>query len=309
VVALSPVSSTGRRPSSTSSRIACAGGRLDGVGDDEDRDGVAVPSGRDRGLAAALGRVLGGLELGRQVHRPVREQRRPAGDDRVSFHDALDAEPRARVERLRRGERAGLGCGGARDRLRDGVLGRVLERSDQPQGLRPLEAVGYHHVDKAHVAARDRAGLVEHDRVDRARRLEHLGALDQDTELSATASSDQQRRRRGQAECARAGDDQDRDRGRERELHARAAADPEPERPYGKRDDNRDEDTRDAVGQPLNLGLAGLRLRDEPGDLGKRGVGADAGRADDHAPARVDACAGDVVAGALLDRDRLAGQQ
>ena len=58
------------------------------------------------------------------------------------------------------------------------------------------------------MAGGDRAGLVEHDGVDLARRLQHLRALDQQAELSAAAGADQQRRRRRQAEGARAGDDQ-----------------------------------------------------------------------------------------------------
>ena len=53
-------------------------------------------------------------------------------------------------------------------------------------------------------------------------------------------------------------------------------AEPEAERGDGERDDDRDEDARDAVGQALHRRLAGLRVLDEPGDLGQRRVGADA---------------------------------
>ena len=41
-----------------------------------------------------------------------------------------------------------------------------------------------------------------------------------------------------------------------------------------------------AVGEPLDRRLAGLRRLDQPGDLRERGVGADAGRADDRAARR-----------------------
>ena len=44
-------------------------------------------------------------------------------------------------------------------------------------------AVGSDHVDHAHLPGRHRAGLVEHDRVDGSRVLQHLGALDQQTRV------------------------------------------------------------------------------------------------------------------------------
>ena len=69
-----------------------------------------------------------------------------------------------------------LGCG-VGDRACDRVLGGVLERADEPQRLVVVDAVGGDDVDEAHRAGGDRAGLVEHDRVDAAGRLEHLAAL------------------------------------------------------------------------------------------------------------------------------------
>ena len=47
----------------------------------------------------------GGLELGRQVHRPVREQRGAPDDERVAVDDALDAEALAVGEALDGGQR------------------------------------------------------------------------------------------------------------------------------------------------------------------------------------------------------------
>ena len=66
---------------------------------------------------------------------------------------------------------------------------------------------------------------------------------------------------------------------------------------------------RDPVGEALDLGLAGLGVFDEAGDLGERGVGADPGGAHDEAAAGVDGGTGDGVAGADLDRHRFAGEQ
>ena len=64
----------------------------------------------------------------------------------------------------------------------------------------------------------------------------------------------------------------------------------------GERDDDRHEDAGDPVGQPLHLGLAVLRLLDQPRHLGELGVRADAGGPDDQPAAGVDGRAGDGVA-------------
>ena len=176
----------------------------------------------------------------------------------------------------------GLRRSGARTRP------RAIRRGAAPASLRGV--AGGDDVDEGHLAGRHGAGLVEHDGVDRAGRLEDLGALDQDAELRAPAGADHQRGRRGQPEGAWAGDDQHRDRGGERgrRVVGRRCGEPEAEGREGERDDDRDEDRRDTVGQPLHLGLAGLGLLDQAADLGERGVGADASRADDETTAGVD---------------------
>ena len=145
-------------------------------------------------------------------------------------------------------------------------------------------------VDERHLAGGDGAGLVEHDGVDLAGRFEHLRSLDQDAELRAAAGADHQRGRRGQSERAWAGDDQHRDGGGERgrRVVGRGGGEPEPEGRERQGDDDRDEDRRDAVGQALHVGLAGLRLLDHPADLGERGVGPDACGAHDEPAAGVD---------------------
>ena len=192
----------------------------------------------------------------------------------------------------------------------DRVLRRVLEGAGQRAAprRRSVPAAG-DDVDERHRAGRDGAGLVEHDRVDAPGRLEHLGTLDDDAELGAAAGADHDRGRRGQPEGARAGDDQHGDGGGERRRRRLAGAEPEAEGGDGEGDDDRHEHGRDAVGEPLHRRLAGLGVLDEPGDLGQLGVGADAGRPHDEAAAGVDGGAGDGVAGADLDRHRLAGQQ
>ena len=100
------------------------------------------------------------------------------------------------------------GC--VRDGSGDGVLRGILERTGESQHLVAVLPVGSDHVDQRHLTGGDRAGLVEDDRVDRAGRLQHLGALDQDAQLRTTAGADHEGGGGGQPECARAGDDQDR---------------------------------------------------------------------------------------------------
>ncbi len=68
------------------------------------------------------------------------------------------------------------------------------------------------------------------------------------------------------------------------------------------RDDDRHEDPGDPVGQALDVGLAGLRVLDQPGHLRQLGVGADPGGPDHEPTAGVDGRADDRVAGADLDR-------
>ncbi len=189
------------------------------------------------------------------------------------------------------------------------MLGAVLQRADEPQRLRLADALGDVDAVQAHPPGRRRAGLVDDDRVHAARRLEDLRAADEHAELRAAAGADEQRGRRGEAERAGAGDDQHGDGGREGEAGV-AGADPEAERRGGDRQHDRHEDRRDAVGEPLDGRLAGLRVGHEPADLRERGVGADAGGADDEQPAAdVDRRAGDRLAGMHLDGHALAGQQ
>ena len=64
----------------------------------------------------------------------------------------------------------------------------------------------------------------------------------------------------------------------------------------------------DTVGEPLHRCLPCLRLLDETCDLGERGVGADLARTNDESAGGVDRRAGELAAGADLDRDGLAGE-
>ena len=223
VAALSPVSSTGRRPSACSSATALALVGLGASATDEQAARRAVPAGRDDGLAAGLRGQQRLLELRRQAHAPLCEQARTAGDDGM----ALDAPSTPSPARLRndatRRQLAALaprrvGDGPRRSGARRRARARPTRRSSSSR----LTPRGDDDVAQLHAAAGHGARLVEHDRVDAARRLEHLGSLDEDAELRAAPRADEQRRRRREAERAGAGDDQHGHGGRDREGGARA---------------------------------------------------------------------------------------
>ena len=218
---LSPVSSTGRSPSVAQPPHGLGGGRLDRVGDDEHARRPGRPRRRTTAVRPAR---LGGLDRrGRQAacrqrRRRGRPTRRVAALDRAA-HPEPGRGPRTRStsgsrRRVRRPRPPG----------RPGAPRRP--RRPRPAGVRrrPASPGRRDHVDQRHPPGGDRAGLVEHDGVDAAGGLEHLGAPDQDAELGAAAGADHQRGRRGQAQRARAGDDQHRDGGGERGLRPGAGA-------------------------------------------------------------------------------------
>ena len=197
-----------------------------------------------------------------------------------------------------------------RDGPRDRVLGGVLQGAREAEHLVPVDAFGGHVTDvTAHLAGGDGAGLVEHDRVDGPRGLEHLGPADHDAELGAATGPDEQGRRGREAEGTRARHDEYGDRGRERRRRSRSVAQPEAERGDGQHQHDRHEDPGDPVGQPLHRCLAALGVLDEPGQPRQLGVGTDARRPDDEPAAGVDAGPDDGVAETDLDRDGFAGEQ
>ena len=83
-------------------------------------------------------------------------------------------------------------------------------------------AVGGHDCDDLGLAARQRAGLVEHDGVERGGLLERHRVLEQDAALGAQPGADHDRRRGRQPERVRAGDDDDGDREQQRVLDVAA---------------------------------------------------------------------------------------
>ena len=224
---------------------------------------------------------------------------------------ALHAEPLGVGERLDRQQLQPSGAGRRGDRSGDRVLRRVLERGREEQCLVGCRAGGGDDVHEGHATGGHRAGLVEHDGVHPPCRFEHLRTLDEDAELGASAGPHHERRRRRESERAGAGDDEHGDGGGKgsRRVVGGGGGEPEPERGRGQRDDARHEHCGDAIGEPLHVGLTGLRCFDEPADLRERRVGTHPRGPDDEPAAGVHGRAGDRVARTDLDGHRFAGQQ
>ena len=139
-------------------------------------------------------------------------------------------------------------------------------------------------------ADRERAGLVEHDRVHAIEQLERGRVLDQDPELGAAARGDHDRRRRRQPHGAGARDHENGHRAGERVEHRRRGAEgpPREERQRGDPEHDRDEDRGNPIGEPLDGRARALRVRDELDDPRQRGLAAHARGPKDEASGPVD---------------------
>ncbi len=161
--------------------------------------------------------------------------------------------------------------------------------------------------DELHDAARDRAGLVDDDGIDRPGVLEDFATLDDHTELGPSSRADHDPEGGGEAERTWAGDDQHGDCGGHGVARLVAETQPDAERDECGGDRERHEEARHSISEPLYLSSAALGLIDESDDLGERGVGPNPGRLDGQSAVGGDRGADDIVSGACVDRNRLAG--
>ena len=226
----------------------------------------------------------------------------------MTFDTPDDADARPVGERLHRRQGAELGLCSGGDGLGDRVLAGILERAGQAQHVRAAGAVHQPYVDQLDPALGHRSGLVEDDRADPARLLEHLRPLDEDAELRCAACPHHQRCGRGEPERAGASDDEHRDGCGERFAGISGEDEPAGERGQSDADHDRHEHGRHAVREALDRRFARLSLGDETRDLRQRRLLADSHRPDDESPVRVDRPAGDLCAGADFEGHRLAGE-
>ena len=181
------------------------------------------------------------------------------------------------------------------------MLAAALETCGQTQQFGFLDAGRGLDRHDARLALGERAGLVDHQRVDLLQALQRLGALDQHARLRAAPDADHDRHRRGETQRAGAGDDEDGD-GRDQAIgEARLRSPDRPRRECQERrtDHGRHEPARDLVRQPLNGRAAALGLRHHLHDLREHRVAADLVGAHDEAARLVHGAADDPVADAL----------
>jgi hypothetical protein len=108
-----------------------------------------------------------------------------------------------------------------------------------------------------------------------------LGTFDHDAELGAAARADHEGGRRRESERTGTCDDDDGDRGGERGCRRGSEGEPSGEREHRYGDHDRHEYGRDPICEALHWCLACLRLDDEAGDPGERGLRAHPRRLDD----------------------------
>ncbi|KZX19694.1 hypothetical protein ACH61_03210 [Rathayibacter tanaceti] len=182
------------------------------------------------------------------------------------------------------------------------MLGPALDGREHPQAL---VVAG---LDDLEGAGGQRAGLVEHDRVDAATRLEHLGSAQEDPQLRAASRAHEHGGRSREPQRARAGDDQNRHGRRDRGREVGSGEQPAGEGREGQHHHDGHEDGRDAVGEALHPGLARLGVRDQAAHPGEGRLGADPVDADDQHAVRVEDSARYGRARPDLDRHALSGQ-
>ena len=248
------------------------------------RNIAVAPSPRSRSASSASAACVD-IEFGEEFGVAEREP--------LALDHADHAFAGRRIEAAH-GRKLDLALGGGRDdRRRQRMLAAALDAGRKPQHLRLVEAGRRHHRDHLRLAFGQRAGLVDHQRVDLFHPLQRLGILDQHAGLRAAADADHDRHRRGEAERAGAGDDQHAHRRHQAKGKARLRPERRPggERHERHRDHRRHEPAGDLIGQPLDRRAAALRLRHHLHDLRQQRVAADLVGAHHEAAAAVDRAA------------------
>ena len=201
--------------------------------------------------------------LRRRTRRRSRGARAPSGPARSrpeARHLAHVGQPAATVSRglgrAHHGARIGMPAGG----------GERMPRAARTSSLTCCAR------RQRRFAQRQRAGLVEHDRVDLGQSLQPVGGLDEHALAEQPAGGGHLHGRHGQRQRAGTGDDQHGDGGRQRRLPAVAGGEPaeeggEPQDVHGRRIE-----ARGAVGEPHVAAARLLGGRHQPGDLGEQGV-------------------------------------
>ena len=284
------------------------GRRLDRVGDCQHASRLAVNRDEDRSRPFRA-QILRRLFERRDVDRANLHHQQVADVYRPPVDDPGDALARRRIEVLHRRKRE-LSLGrGLDDRGGEWMLAALFEACGEPQKIVLANAAEGAQRHDFGLAFRQRARLVDHQRVDLLEPLQSLGVLDQNAGLSAPPDSDHDRHGRGEPERAGTGDDQHRD-GRHQavgELRLRSPDRPGDEGKERDRDHQRHKPAGHLIGKTLDRGAAALSFGDHLHDLRQHRVAPDLVGAHDEASGSVHCSADHLCAGGLDDRHRLAG--
>ena len=194
------------------------------------------------------------------------------------------------------------------DRAGERVLAPALEAGRQAEELRLVVGRQGHDGRQPGAALRQRAGLVDDERVHLLEDLERLGVLDEDARRRAPAHAHHDRHRRREPERARARDDQDGHQREQRVGQPGLGPDraPDERAQHGDPHDRRDEVGGHPVREALDGRAAPLGLGDLADDPGEQRVPADPIGAHHEGARAVDGAGGDLVPCPLLDGHRLA---
>jgi hypothetical protein len=133
--------------------------------------------------------------------------------------------------------------------------------------------------------------------------------FDEDPQLGAAAAGRHESGGSRQTQCAGTRDDQHGQARAERVLRGAPGDQPAGQGENRGRQHQRDEDTGDPVGQPLDSGFLGLRPVHQPDQMGQLSIGSDLDGLDDQAAGEGDGACADGVARDSLHRNRFTGHR
>ena len=280
---------------------------LDRIRDGDDARRRAVDRDEDRGRAV-LAQLFGPPVEPDRRNVQLGEERRIAEHHALALDHADRTLAGRRIEAGYRLEGNAARLGGRDDRGGERMFTRLLDARRVTQHGRRVETDERRDRDHLRLAFGERAGLVDHERVDLLHALERFGVPDQHARLRAAPDADHDRHRRREAERAGAGDDQHAHRGDEPVGEARLRPERRPggERQKRDRDHQRHEPGRDLVGEALDRRARSLRGRDHLHDLRQHGVAADLLGAHQEAAGRIERAGDHLRAFFLGHRHRLA---
>ena len=164
------------------------------------------------------------------------------------------------------------------------MAGPLRQRGGDPQ-RHGIDRAG---VEQTRLSARQRASLVEHDRIDLRQPLQRSAVLEQDAAFEQSPRRDDLHHRNRQSEGARAGDDKDRDRDGDGAMRVPGRAEPAEKGQQGDAVDHRRVESRRRIRDPPMRRAAGLGRFHQAHHLGEEGIRGRRRRDDRQRPGQVE---------------------